>query len=96
MKCQCGNEYRVCECGTAHFGGSSSAGHYIRCSLTECFDGGMYGPGDGQSFPTWECPADAGLCPACWHKENPGREWREGSWASALAQAVTRAQECYK
>jgi hypothetical protein len=69
-KCEkCELLYNVCrKCGTSHFLGSSSAEHYMNCSLGE----GVFEPNDGENYPPWEAPN--GNCPNCWHKENIDKE----------------------
>lgn len=85
MCIECGAGYIACQCGTAHWAGSSSAEHYMNCPVSFLPGGGCFKPHDGMNYPPWEAP-DIGLCPRCWHEKNPDREvvevsdWLAGSF----------------
>jgi len=76
MKCECGNNYTVCTCGTAHLQGSASAEHYLNCKRVDHsgLPPGLFNPNNGYSFPKWECPGEANMCPVCWHNANEGKD----------------------
>jgi len=67
-------------CGTAILTGSAYAEHIMSgCSVSPAWqgariDGGLFVPNDSMRYPSWECPANAGMCPICWHRRNPDRE----------------------
>ena len=67
-------------CGTSVMCGSSYAEHILSgCSVNPPLQGvravgGFFKPNNGHKYPIWECPASAGVCPWCWHKEHPEKE----------------------
>lgn len=83
MNCkQCGCPYHEDHgCGTSIMVGSAYAEHILSgCSINPpqkgigTWSGGFFKPNDGHKYPRWECPSSAGICPFCWHKENPNRD----------------------